>query len=155
MRVAVRAGLVLSLVLSAGCFCSPARAWMVGRVAAGQTAEEAETQGAEQASGAWLAVMDAGRYAESWKSAAAAVQSAVSQEKWAVMMKGAREPLGKVESRKMLRATHTASLPGAPDGDYVVIQYQTSFEHKRSAMETLTMSREKDNLWRVSGYFIK
>jgi hypothetical protein len=45
-------------------------------------------------------------------------------------------------------------LPGAPEGEYVVIQYETQFEHKAGAIETVTPLREKDGSWRVSGYFI-
>src|SRR3990172_8443962 len=45
--------------------------------------------------------------------------------------------------------------PGAPDGQYVVIQYETSFERKSSAIETITPIREKDGKWRVAGYYIR
>ncbi len=44
---------------------------------------------------------------------------------------------------------------GAPDGEYVVIQFETSFEHKRSAIETVTPMMDRDGKWRVSGYYIK
>ncbi len=47
------------------------------------------------------------------------------------------------------------SLPGAPDGEYVVISYETSFTNKKSAIETVTPMLDKDGKWRVSGYFIK
>ena len=47
------------------------------------------------------------------------------------------------------------ALPGAPDGEYVVIQYESSFEHKQSAIETVTPMLDTDGKWRVSGYFIK
>jgi hypothetical protein len=46
-------------------------------------------------------------------------------------------------------------LPGAPDGEYVVIQYESSFEHKQAAVETVTPMLDKDGTWRVSGYFIR
>ena len=58
-------------------------------------------------------------------------------------------------SRELLSAQHMTSLPGAPDGDYVVIQFKTSFANKKSAVETVTPMLEKDGVWRVSGYFIK
>jgi len=70
-------------------------------------------------------------------------------------MHSAREPLGKVLWRKVKSATYTKTLPGAPDGEYVVIQYDTSFEHKQSAVETITPMLDQDGKWRVSGYFIK
>ena len=71
------------------------------------------------------------------------------------MVRAVRDPLGKVTTRKLKSATYTKSLPGAPDGEYVVIQYESSFEHKQSAVETVTPMLDKDGKWRVSGYFIK
>jgi len=60
-----------------------------------------------------------------------------------------------VESRKLTNAKYSKSLPGAPDGEYVVVQYQTSFEHKKEAVETVTSALGKDGSWRLAGYFIK
>lgn len=71
------------------------------------------------------------------------------------MVKSVRDPLGKVLSRKFKSATYTKTLPGFPDGEYVVLQFETSFEHKASAIETLTPMLDKDGKWRVSGYYIK
>jgi hypothetical protein len=70
-------------------------------------------------------------------------------------MKSTRAPLGAVRARKIKGATYTKTLPGAPDGEYVVIQYDTSFENKESAVETITPMLDKDATWRVSGYYIK
>jgi Protein of unknown function (DUF4019) len=50
---------------------------------------------------------------------------------------------------------YTEKLPGAPDGKYVVIQYDTVFEKKASAIETVTPMAEADGKWRVSGYYIR
>jgi hypothetical protein len=46
-------------------------------------------------------------------------------------------------------------LPGAPDGQYVVIQFETSFENKHNAVETVTPMLEPNGQWRVSGYYIR
>jgi hypothetical protein len=51
--------------------------------------------------------------------------------------------------------TREHTLPGAPDGEYVVIQYQTAFQNKKSAIETVTPMLDKDGHWRVAGYYIK
>lgn len=82
-------------------------------------------------------------------------RSAVTEESWDKTIEAVRTPLGKVETRKLMKATYTKTLPGAPDGEYVVIQYQTSFEHKKEAVETVISTREKDGGWRLAGYFIK
>ena len=70
-------------------------------------------------------------------------------------MLAVRKPLGKLISRKVKTNVYTSSLPGAPDGDYVVIQFDTSFENKKTAVETITPMLDKDGVWRVSGYYIK
>jgi hypothetical protein len=58
-------------------------------------------------------------------------------------------------SRTLKSASYAKSLPGAPDGEYVVIQFDATFEKKQSAIETVTPMKEPDGRWRVSGYFIK
>jgi hypothetical protein len=118
-------------------------------------ADEAAEKAAEAAAKKWLALVDQGKYAESWEGAATYFKNAVSEQQWLQSMKGARQPLGKLISRRLLSATFTTSLPGAPDGQYVVIRYATSFENKAAAVETVTPMRHPDQKWRVSGYFIK
>jgi hypothetical protein len=120
----------------------------------------AEAGGAKEkpaitAAESWLRLVDAKDYGSSWKQAAALFKSAVTEEQWVSAAGAARGPLGKLISRKEKSATFATSLPGAPDGQYVVIQYDSVFEHKRTAVETITPMLEKDGSWRVSGYFIK
>jgi hypothetical protein len=103
----------------------------------------------------WLSLVDEGKYAESWNEAAGYFKGAVKQEQWQEMLKAARKPLGKVISREVKSKSYRTSLPGAPDGEYVGIQFDTSFENKKSAIETVTPMKDKDGKWRVSGYFIK
>jgi len=110
---------------------------------------------AEQSTDAWLALVDSGKYADSWHEASQLFKAAVTQEEWRSKLRASRDPLGKMLSRKLKSATYTKTLPGAPDGEYVVIQYESSFEHKQSAIETVTPMLDKDGMWRVSGYFIK
>jgi hypothetical protein len=125
---------------------------LIGGMAFSQaTAEKAANESADK----WLALVDAGDYAASWDEAAESFKNAVSKEQWTEKVKAARGPLGRMNSRKLKSATYTTSLPGAPDGQYVVIQYDSSFERKKSAIETVTPTMDKDGQWRVSGYFIR
>lgn len=103
----------------------------------------------------WLALVDAGDYAKSWDAAAAYFRGAITKEKWEQTLEGVRPPLGKVLSRKVKNTQYATSLPGAPDGEYVVIQFETSFAHKSDAVETVTPMKDEDGKWRVSGYFIR
>ncbi|HLO24795.1 MAG TPA: DUF4019 domain-containing protein [Geobacteraceae bacterium] len=75
--------------------------------------------------------------------------------KWEQSLRAVRSPLGNLVSRKVKSRTYTTTVPGAPDGEYVVIRFETSFGNKKSAIETVTPMREKDGNWRVSGYYIK
>ena len=118
-----------------------------------QTVDQ-ETEAVTAAEG-WLALVDAGKYEESWKAASGFFKSAVPQGQWEQSLKAVRSPLGKLVSRKLLSKTYMTSLPGAPDGEYLVIQFETSFQNKKSAIETITPMKEKDGKWRVSGYYIK
>jgi Protein of unknown function (DUF4019) len=123
---------------------------------AGAAAQDAEmVASAQAASQAWLALTDSGAYSESWTQSAGAFQAAVSRSSWVSAIQGVRSPLGGLKSRTVKSATFTRSLPNAPAGEYVVIQYETQFEHKANATETVTPLREKDGSWKVSGYFIK
>jgi Protein of unknown function (DUF4019) len=70
-------------------------------------------------------------------------------------LNGARKPLGKLVSRKLAKSQAAQSLPGAPDGNYVVMQFDTSFQNKKSAVETVTFMQEKDGKWKAAGYYIK
>ena len=70
------------------------------------------------------------------------------------MLQGVRQPLGKTVSRQLASSHYETSLPGAPDGEYVVIQFNTVFDNKQSAVETVTSVLD-DGKWKVAGYFIK
>jgi hypothetical protein len=118
-------------------------------------ADESAGPAAVAAAGAWLELVDEGRYGESWERAAGLFKGAVAKAAWEQTLAAVRSPLGKVVSRKVASRTYTESLPGAPDGKYVVIQYRTSFENKEVAVETVTPMLDGDGRWRVSGYFVK
>ena len=114
-----------------------------------------KTQAAEQASEAWLRFVDSGDYSQSWVGASSLFKAAVTEKDWVQKVKAVRGPLGALISRKLKSAQYATQLPGAPDGQYVVIRYDTSFANKKSAVETVTSMLDKDGQWRVSGYFIK
>ncbi|MDS4042795.1 MAG: DUF4019 domain-containing protein [Candidatus Competibacter sp.] len=123
----------------------------------GSTAHAADnaTGKAQTAALAWLALVDAEKYGQSWSEAALLFRSAVMQVDWVNAVTAVRAPLGALKSRTLKSANFTRSLPGAPDGEYVVIQFDSQFEHKASAVETVTPMRDKDGIWRVAGYYIK
>lgn len=117
--------------------------------------EKVAVEQAQIAAISWFALTDSSKYGPSWDEAASLFKGAVTKDNWESALKGVRTPLGSVKSRKLRTATFTRTIPGAPDGEYVTIQFDTQFENKAAAVETVTPMREKDGSWRVSGYFIK
>ena len=132
---------------------------VLGLIAMGCSKKEkmdgAGTDEGVAASDSWLAVVDAKRYDESWEQACTFFKGVVPKDQWVGQIAGVRGPLGSVLSREVASAEYTTKLPGAPDGEYVVIQYQTSFQNKANAVETVTPMRDPDGVYRVSGYYIR
>ncbi len=114
-----------------------------------------EKDKAIKAAKVWLAVVDQGNYAASWDTTAAFFKKSVTKEQWKAAVAAVRKPLGKMLKRELLSAKPMTDLPNAPKGNYVVIQFKTSFMNKKDAIETVTPMKEKDGSWKVSGYFIK
>ena len=119
--------------------------------AANQAAVEQATKAAES----WLKLLDNGDYRACYEQASQIVKDHLSEDAFVQQFSAARKMLGVVVSRKLKVAQYATSLPGAPDGQYVVMEYDTSFANKKSATETVTPMLDNDGQWRVSGYFIK
>ena len=110
---------------------------------------------AVKAAEAWLALVDAGKHGESWEQAARLFKTALTTSQWETALGAVRVPLGQCLSRKLESKERVTSLPGGPDGEYVVIRYKTTFEKKKEAVETITPMRDPDGRWRACGYYIK
>ena len=102
----------------------------------------------------WLGLIYDQDYSQSWDNAASLFQRAVTKEQWTQQLSGIVPPLGEVISRDVISSEYHTTLPGAPDGEYIVIQFKTSFENKNESIETVTQVKDGDQ-WKVSGYFIK
>jgi hypothetical protein len=147
-----------------GLLCAAVLAAYVASIAAAETnaitpkpaLPEADAKTvAPKAAEAWLATIDNGQYAQSWSQSSELFRNAITQDKWVSAMEGVRKPLGKLVSRTVISTQTATNLPGAPDGQYAVMQFNTSFASKQSAMETVTFMLEKNGQWKAAGYYIK
>ena len=134
----------LPLFLLALLLFSP-RAW------ADQAMEQAAIRQAENR----LSAVDSGQYGASWDAAAVLFKNAVPKEQWIRSMNAHRKPLGTAVRRELKDKQYVTSLPGAPDGQYVVIRYAAAFANKQEAVGAITPMLDSDGVWRVSGYFIQ
>jgi hypothetical protein len=115
---------------------------------------EAVQNQAAPAGEAWLKLIDNGKFGESWSEAATLFRTQVPQQTWIEKAQAARASLGALTSRKLKTIKFAKTLPGAPDGNYALILFNTSFANKASAVETLTLT-EDVGAWRAAGYFIR
>ena len=104
---------------------------------------------ARAAASLWLKALDAADYSATWRSATEGFKAAVSSEAWSQTAKAVRAPLGNVKTRSERSAAFMRALPGVPDGEYVLIQFDTVFETKAQAIETITAKHEPDGKWKV------
>src|SRR5271170_8017877 len=99
----------------------------------------------------WLALLDDQKYEESWTRAGSMFRSEVMQDQWVAVLKRLREPMGPMISRTTARVDFVKTLRGAPDGDYAIIHFTTSFKNKSDVTERLTLVTE-DGRWQAAAY---
>jgi hypothetical protein len=119
------------------------------------SAETTREASAQEAAEKWLALVDAGKYVESWAAMSTPFKKEVSRRKWKSTIEEIRGPLGKWDARKLKSAEYTKELPGAPDGEYMVAKFETAFANKPAAVEAVTLVLGQDLIWRVSSYAVK
>jgi hypothetical protein len=139
---------VLAAVFCALTICGPvSRCWAIDRA---QAAKEA-TAAAEQ----WLKLVDEGKFNSSWLQASTYFRNDTTKADWKRRVSVWRSALGSVVSRKLRTVQYLTTMPGAPDGQYVMIQFDTTFTHKKSAEEIVVPMMDADGKWRVSEYSIR
>ncbi len=110
---------------------------------------------ASAAADAWLAHIDAGELDASWREGASLFRQTVTPEQWAEAQGRIASVLGKPLERWLRDTEHHTSVPGAPDGHYVLLRYDTRFERKAEALETVVTMLDTDGAWHVGGYFVQ
>lgn len=103
----------------------------------------------------WLHLIDDGKYGQSWDESSGLFRKSLPRNQWTGLMARTRKTFGPMILRNLISREYTASLPGAPDGEYVVITFRTTFRNKKQSIETVTPMKDTDGKWRVSGYYIK
>lgn len=130
-----------------------AAAWLAAPAAA--LANVDEVASARSAAALFLAETDRGSHGAAWDLAGAAFRSGVGRNGWQSAAEQVIKPLGALQQREPGSARATRTLPGAPDGEYLLLEYRSRFAAKAAATETVVMQKEADGQWRVVGYFIR
>lgn len=136
------------------------RAWAVraalvmGAALAVPAAAQTPAEEAARQMEAWLRMMDAGQYAESWQGFAAPVRGMMTAQQWEASLRQARAPFSGTVARRTVQYAESMPQPaGAPAGEYARIFFATEFSGGASVRETVAAMKEAD-AWRAVGYFI-
>jgi hypothetical protein len=120
--------------------------------------EQAE---AEQASKAWLAILDADDFAGSWAAASTLFRQHLAQPEWVTTCTELRKRRGNVASRALRSAAFRTQIGKGshgttyPPGDYFVLEYETAFDSGEMRTEEIVAMKDVGGGWRVTGYHVK
>ena len=118
----------------------------------GVNVKEAKTASLE-----WLGKLDKGWYVQSYDELAAYAKERITSEKWQADMAAYRKPLGAPLKRKEIYLFYETEFPNAPKGEYIVIHFASIYNAapKSVLVESVTLMKQEDGSWKVSGYFMK
>jgi hypothetical protein len=144
-------------VLSANLSATQLRAQQGPPPSGTQQAEDphaADEVAAERQALGFLGYLDQGRFADSYAYTGMLIRTQLDRDAFSTQIQKTRVGTGALQSRELIDAGYTTTVPGAPDGQYVILHYHASFANRQDAVETVTLAFAK-GYWRVAGYYIK
>ena len=109
----------------------------------------------QEASTKWLALLDSGKTGAAWDVSSPHLKSVVTRKGWIDGITSARKPFGDFVKRTPTKFARSHSMPGAPDGDYSIIEFDTEFANGKRASEHIIWMLGEREVWSVSGYYIR
>lgn len=109
----------------------------------------------ELAAHAWLLLLDRGDWGTAWDTASQVFRQNVPLSTWMDAIPKARAPFGRFIERQPVQVMYKKTLAGRPEGDYVTALFASKFEKKADVQEIVTVERESDGRWHVTGYQTK
>lgn len=103
----------------------------------------------------FLQLVDDKKYDQSWTDSSTLMQEKIVPEVWSHQIVAMRDRVGQLISREQTKSSLSDWAKNAPDGQYLTLTYTSSFTKEREALETIILTLDKDEQWRVAGYFIK
>ena len=104
----------------------------------------------------WLERIDAGQYETSYGQLADSVKKTATPEEWSSTLADARKTLGQPLKRTWNQSQFLTALPDMPDGEYMLVSFETTFEHRKKTTETVTLAKQPNGItWQIIGYDIR
>ena len=102
----------------------------------------------------FLGLIDGGKYAESWESSASLMQDKVTRNDWIDKLNKARNLSGELLQRVQKSASYATEVKDSPEGEYIMLIYESDFQRAEDVSEYVTVMLEDDE-WKVAGYFMQ
>jgi len=104
---------------------------------------------------AWLSLVDAGKFEESWNAASPYLKQVTTKAGWVKSGAAIRSAVGKLVSRTQISTMETGAVPSAPPGRYVVFEFHTRYSNRLLAIESVVETLCEDGKWRIAGYALR
>ncbi len=113
-----------------------------------------EVDAAQQAALQWLAVVDAEKYADSWKQAAPFLKEHFAEKDWEKHLDTMRKPIDPMVDRTLHTTQYREQFPGLPKGAYVAFVWESYFGTRHQMLESVIMSYDGSQ-WKPIGYALQ
>jgi hypothetical protein len=109
----------------------------------------------EAISSAWLSKLDNGWFQQCYDETSQKLKDGLDKNQWLNNMITYRKPLGTADKRQEINMIYEPEIANVGKGDFVIIQYAAIYQQKLAVIEAVTLIKEEDGSWKVSGYWIK
>ena len=97
-----------------------------------------QTRAENQARG-FLQQLDQGQSDEPWQAMSAHFQAITDQARWKIRQQVIRASYGPLLSRDFKNVSYRTSFSLSPDGEYVIVQFRSSYQNKAESIETVVL----------------
>jgi hypothetical protein len=119
-----------------------------------QSPDNEKVEQAKPAAVEFLGLIDDAKYAESWESSAGLMRDKVTRKDWIDKLNKARNLSGDLVQRVQKSASYATEAKDSPDGEYIMLIYESDFQRAEDVSEYVTVMLEGDE-WKVAGYFMQ
>ena len=103
----------------------------------------------------YLELLDQGHYEEAWQDMSALFQALNNQSQWQNRQQTIRTAYGALSSRQLRHITYRQSYTLSPDGQYVIVQFKSSYQNKADTTETVVLDCHSTPECSIREYIIR
>ncbi len=116
-----------------------------------EPATESDRKVAVASAEKWLEYADSRSWERAWAASSDFYRKEMPASHMGNLMYQHRKPFGALKNRKVKNVTYKYLKEGTLPGEYLVVEFDSEFENQK-VVEAVITYKEKDNLWRASGY---